>query len=216
VDLDLLQQLDVALRPGELDPDLGPGPLQAAVLHELPPLLLHDDPAEVGVWRQRPPAAEARDLRVDVVDPALAGHGHPVVPVDDEVRAAELEHGDRREVALVERPLHPLPSGLDVPPAREELPVEVPGPPERPHDPRHRDGADPYVRLLEHAETLANVVQVEQRLGFPPSDHVGEPLVGLAPTRPPEGGGRPERLVAHGSTSSSRKGTAFTTVVVPS
>src|SRR6266508_4416727 len=89
---------------------------------------------------------------------------------------------DRREVTLVERPLHPFPPGLDVTPAREELPVEVAGPPEGPHDPRHRDGADPHVGLLEHAEALAHVVQVEQWFGLAPADHIGQPAVGLLPT----------------------------------
>jgi hypothetical protein len=80
-----------------------------------------DDPTEVGVGGERPPGPQLRDLRVDVRHPPLTGDGHPVVPVDDEVRLTELVHLDRREVSLGERLLHATPTLLHTAAPGEEV-----------------------------------------------------------------------------------------------
>src|SRR5919106_2669736 len=69
MDLDQLEELDVSLGAAELDPGLGASPLEAALLHEHPLLLLHDELGDVGTGGQWPPSPQPGDFRVDEVDP---------------------------------------------------------------------------------------------------------------------------------------------------
>ena len=190
VHLDVVEQFEVALGPAELDAGLRPGRPQPAGLHEQPLLLGVDDPRDVRAGRQREPGPDPGDLGVDELHPPLAGDGHPMVPVDQEVPPVHLVDLDRREVPAGERTFDALPPVLDVGAAGQELSVERVGPIQRPHDAADRDRTDAHVRLIEQAEPVGDLLQGEQLLGVLVPDLPGEVPEGLAAPGPLVRGGR--------------------------
>jgi len=105
---------------------------------------------------------QARHLGVDEVRPQVAGEGDAVVPVLDEVRAAELEDLDRRDLAVLERRAQAGDARPRDPPARPEVPVEVGTAVDRPDDPLDGDLAQAQVRPADDSQPPARLLEGEQ------------------------------------------------------
>jgi hypothetical protein len=179
VDLDELEQLHEALRPGELDRRLGAGAVEPALLHEHLLLRGVDDAAHVCAHGDGVAAAELGDLGIDEVDLPLLGDRDPVVAVDDEVGVAQLEHDDGRKPALGVGPLDVDPSLPHVGARGQEVLVEVARTARRPDDLAHRYGTDPDVGLLEDPHALLDLVERHRRGARGSGHDAAEAPVGL-------------------------------------
>ncbi len=184
MNLDVLQQLDVAGRPAEADPGLRAGAGETALVHEDPLLLGVDQLDDVGVGGQVPARAQLRHLGVDRLHASLARDRHAMVAVDDEIRVADLVHDDRREVAVGERLLHPPPALADLRPARKEVAIEVLAAAFRPDDLPQRDGAQADVAPLERTQAPCRLLE-RQQVGpvAAPAYDARESRVGTSPPR---------------------------------
>jgi hypothetical protein len=189
VELDGLEELDVAHRTADVDAELGSRPLEPALFHEDPLLLRVDQLDDVGVGAEPPPRAELGDLGVDRLHPALAGDRHAVMTVEDEVGLAELVDDDGREVALRVGPLHLTPARTEVRTARKEVAVEVAAAAVRSDDLFERDRSKSDVTALERTKAPRCFLQWEQRRGRFPSHDACQAPVGASAASPFEGGG---------------------------
>ena len=134
MDLDVLEQLEVARGTAEANLGVRSSTCEPALLHEHLPLLRVDDLDQVVVGRQPPARPQPRHVGVDRLEPALPGNRNSVVAVDDEVRVAQLVDDDRREIVVRERLLDSTHARDDGRSQRTELAVEVTAAAVGPHD----------------------------------------------------------------------------------
>jgi hypothetical protein len=162
VELDRLEELDVADRPAEAHAELRVDLAEAALLHEDALLLGMDELDDVRIRGKVPARLELRHLGVDGLQLELAGDGNAMVAVDHEVRVAELVGDDGREGRVGECPLDLLPAVAEAGSPRLEIAVEVAPAAVRPDDLLHRDRSETHVAPRERPQTPGGLVEREE------------------------------------------------------
>ncbi len=157
---DVLEELFVATRLGQVDVGLGTGLVQAGLFLESGILRLADQVVDVQIGGQRHPGRNLGHPGLDLLQAIGSGHRDPVVPVANEIDLAHQVDVDGGEAAgAMHGHVDPLPAFFGGRVEGEEGPVEVPVAPhaaddvgdgDHPGSPRHPcGGAEQRLDLVE-------------------------------------------------------------------